>query len=119
MTLRASLDQTHACIQNPKGKEKFVEVQQAYEILGDPEKKHRHDMGWEESCRIYIDERCHLPPTNILSLRTPPVSTISSNITPTINITGDTITEPSPTRTLFCPLRRYRSPLPTFSTMFS
>ncbi|GAX76752.1 hypothetical protein CEUSTIGMA_g4199.t1 [Chlamydomonas eustigma] len=30
---------------NPKGKEKFVEIQEAYELLADPQKKRQYDLG--------------------------------------------------------------------------
>lgn len=41
----ATLPGHSLCVQNPKGQKKFVEVQQAYEILGDPQRKRRYDLG--------------------------------------------------------------------------
>ena len=51
-------------VQNPKGKDKFVEIQEAYSILSDPEKKRQYDYGganvsWPRaSCLLFSRSQC-------------------------------------------------------------
>jgi DnaJ-class molecular chaperone len=40
---------TYIYDQNPKGKEKFVEIQEAYELLADPQRKRHYDLGGDVS----------------------------------------------------------------------
>ena len=61
-------------MQNPKGKDKFVEIQEAYSILSDPEKKRQYDYGganvsWPcASCLLFLVHNVFIRPADTLLL---------------------------------------------------